>query len=370
MFAFTMLSFAGSALAADYLVYVGTYTGNGSRGIYAYHFDTATGQLKPAGLAAESPSPSWIAVHPNGQYLYAANETDGPHGGSVTAYQIDKQTGKLKQLSQVSSRGSGPCAMSVDATGKNVLVANYGSGTVALLPVKPDGSVMEASAFDAHKGKSVDPARQEGPHAHSADFSPDNRFALVNDLGLDKVFVYRFDADKNSIAPNQPPFGKVPPGSGPRHLAFHPNGKFAYVVNEMKVTVTAFSWDGSNGTLKEIETVPMLPADFKGEKDGAEIQAHPNGKFLYASARAQANSITVFSVDPTKGTLRTIERVSTEGKIPRNFTLDPTGSYLLAANQDSNSIVIFRIDQKTGKLTPTGKKVDVNSPVCVRFVAK
>ncbi len=362
-----LLMMAGGAFAADYLVYVGTYTGKQSRGIYAYRFNSSTGELKPLGLAAETPNPSWVTMHPTGDYLYAANETDR---GMVTAFRVDKESGKLKQLSQVSSRGSGPCALAVDKTGKSVMVANYGSGTLALLPIKADGSVAEASATIAHKGSGANPQRQGEPHAHSANFSPDNRFALSCDLGLDKVFIYRFDPARGSLADNEPPFGAVPPGSGPRHFAFHPNGKFAYVINELTSTVTAFSWNAAAGALKPLETVPSLPAGYAGEKSGAEITVHPSGKYLYASNRAQASSVTVFAIDQVKGTLRTLEQVPTGGKEPRSFGIDPTGAFLLAANQNSNTIVVFRIDPKTGKLTSAGTKVEVGTPVCIQFAGR
>jgi 6-phosphogluconolactonase len=364
---FFSLALAASpfAFAADYLMYVGTYTGPKSKGIYAYRFDAASGRITSLGLAGEAQSPSFLAIHPGGGYLYSANETEP---GTAGAFRIDRKSGKLTPLNHVASQGSGPCAIAVDPAGKNVLVANYTSGSVALLPVKPDGSLGEASATDQHKGSSVNRERQEGPHAHSADFAPGNRFALVADLGLDKIFVYRYDAQKGTFTPNEPAFGKAPAGSGPRHVAFHPNGKFAYSVNELNSTVTAYAWNGAAGTLKEIATVSALAPDFKNESDGAEIHVHPSGRFVYSSNRGQANSIALFRVDPAKGTLEFAGTTPSGGNAPRYFGFDPTGAWLLAANQDSDNIVLFRIDPGTGKLTPTGQPLQVSKPVCIKFV--
>jgi 6-phosphogluconolactonase len=238
---------------------------------------------------------------------------------------------------------------------------------VAAFPVRDDGKLGEASSFVQHKGSSVDKERQEGPHAHSVNLSPDNRFAFAADLGLDQVLVYRLDAARGILTPNEPPFGRVKPGAGPRHFSFHPNGRFAYVINEMHNTVTAFAYDAARGVLTEIQTVATLPADFRGESWTAEVVVHPSGKFLYGSNRGH-DSIAVFAVDPAKGTLTPIERTPVKGKGPRNFAVDPTGAWLVAANHQSDNIVVFRIDKKTGRLTPTGQEFKVSSPVCVRFV--
>lgn len=348
------------------IVYVGTYTKGESKGIYGFRFQAGTGKMEPLGLMGETPNPSFVAIHPNRRYLYAVGE--GGKEGTVSAFAIEPGTGKLTFLNKVSSRGGGPCFVKVDATGKNVLVTNYNTGSVAVLPLKDDGSLAESSAFIQHTGSSVNPARQKGPHAHSVNLSPDNRFAIVADLGLDRIFVYRFDAAKGSLTPNDPPYVAIKPGSGPRHFAFHPNGRFAYALSEMAGTVTAFRYDAKRGVLTEIETVSNLPKDFTGSNISAEVQVHPSGKFLYASNRGH-DSIAVFAIDQRKGTLTPIEHVSTQGKFPRNFAIDPTGSYLVAANQNSNNIVVFRIDAKTGRLTPTGQTFEVSSPVCVRFMA-
>jgi 6-phosphogluconolactonase len=239
---------------------------------------------------------------------------------------------------------------------------------VAVFRVLKDGRLGEASAFVQHVGSSVNPERQKEPHAHSINLSPDNRFAIAADLGLDRLLVYRFDAAKGTLAANTPAFAKVNPGSGPRHLAFHPSGRFAYVISEMQSTVSAFAYDTAGGVLRELQTTSTLPKDFSGENDTAEVQVHLSGKFLYGSNRGH-DSIAVFAIDAAQGTLTSIERVPTQGKMPRNFGIDPTGSYLWAANQGSDNLVVFRIDPQTGRLTPTGQVLEVASPVCVKFVA-
>ena len=355
----------------DFIAYIGTYTRQKSKGIYAYQFAPNTGKLTSIGLVAETTNPSFLAIHPNGRFLYAANEVGNYQGqptGSLTAFSIDPATHQLKQLNQVSSKGSGPCHVALDHTGKWLFAANYNSGSVAAYPVNPDGSLGESSAFIQHKGSSVDRNRQTGPHAHDISISPDNRFVLVNDLGLDQILVYRFDPVKGTLSPNDPPFGKVTPGSGPRHFAFGKGGKFAYAINEMALTVTTFKYDAAKGSLTEIQTSPTLAEPFTGAKSGAEIVVHPNGKFLYASNRGP-DSITVFRIDAKTGKLTALERVPTQGKTPRNFAIDPTGKYLLAANQDSDNVVVFHLDPNTGHLTPAGNTLDVGAPVCVVFTA-
>jgi 6-phosphogluconolactonase len=247
-----------------------------------------------------------------------------------------------------------------------LFVANYGSGSVAAMPIKADGSLGEAVGFAQHTGSGADPKRQRGPHAHSINPSPDNRYVMAADLGLDQILIYKFDENAN-LTPNDPPFGKVPPAGGPRHFAFHPNGRFVYAINEMGNTVTAFAYDGKRGALTEIATVGTLPKDFTGTSHTAEVQVHPSGKFLYGSNRGH-DSISVFSVDSGKGTLTLIEQTPTQGRTPRNFGIDPTGSFLIAANQATHNMVVFRIDKSTGKLTPTGQTVQVGSPVCVKFM--
>jgi 6-phosphogluconolactonase len=368
--------FAAAAPAKShgkYLFYVGTYTeeGSKSKGIYAYRYDADSGEITALGLAAETTNPSFVAPHPNGRFLYAVNEVGnykGPNSGGVSAFAIDHATGKLTFLNEVPSRGADPCYITVDKTGKYVLVANYTGGSVAVFPISADGKLGEASAFVQHAGKGSDPKRQEGPHAHSIDLSPDNHFAMVDDLGLDELLVYKFDSTKGSLTQNDPPFAKLDPGTGPRHFALRPDGKFAYVVAEMGHTVTVFSNDAASGKLQPIQTITTLPKDFTGRNDDAEIQAHPSGKFLYASNRGD-DSIAVYAIDKSKGTLTQVGIIHTGGKEPRSFEIDPTGKLLFAANQKSDNIVVFRIDEKTGLLTPTGKVLEVGTPVCVKFVA-
>jgi len=367
-----------SASAAEpqndkYLLYVGTYTQDGStsKGIYAFRYDAATQEVTSLGLAAETTNPSWVALHPNGRFLYAVNEVqnyNGPNSGGVSAFSVDRATGKLTFLNEVASRGADPCYITVDQSGKYILVANYTGGSIAAFPISADGKLGKASAFVQHTGHGLNPKRQEAPHAHSIDLSPDEHFAFVDDLSLDELLVYKFDKSKGSLKPNNPPFAKLDAGAGPRHFALHPSGKFAYVVSEMACTVTAFSVDLKAGVLHRSQSISTLPDDFKGENDDAEIVVHPSGKFLYASNRGH-DSITVFAIDAAKGTLTVVEHASTKGKTPRNFAIDPTGTLLFAENQQSNNIVIFRIDEKTGKLTPTGKVLEVGQPVCIKFLA-
>jgi 6-phosphogluconolactonase len=355
-----------------FLVYVGTYTGPKSKGIYAYRFDSKGGTFTPLGLVAESVNPSFLAIHPGGKYLYSANEVNelnGKPGGAVTAFAIDHATGKLKSLNQASTVGTGPCHLVVDKSGKAVLVANYGGGSVAVLPVKANGSVGEHTAFIQHAGSSVNRSRQKEPHAHSINVSPDNRYAFAADLGLDKVLSYKFDAAKGLLTTNEPAFTAVAPGSGPRHFAFSPDGKHAYVINELLCTLTAFDYDAKKGALTEIQTLSTLPpgVKMKPEYSTAEVVAHPGGGFVYGSNRGH-HSIAVFRVDSQTGKLQHVENIPTMGRTPRNFAIDPTGKFLLAESQDSDSITVFRIDAKTGHLTWTGQKLEVPSPVCVRFV--
>ena len=348
------------------LVYVGTYTRTKSKGIYAYRFQAAGGKVTPLGLAAETPNPSFVTVHPNLRFLYAANE-NGEGGNAVSAFSIDTTTGKLTFLNKVASGGRGPAHVAVDSTGQTLFAANYGSGSVASFPIHKDGSLGEAVSTIQHEGSSVD-ARQKGPHAHFAVASPDNRFVLVADLGLDKILIYKLDAAKSTIVPNDPPFGTTPPGSGPRHLAFHPNGKFVFSINEIKSTVSTFSWQAASGTLKEIATVPALPQGFDGKSTAAEIAVDRKGKTLYVSNRGH-DSIAVFSIDASTGKLTLLEHVGVQGKGPRAFTLDPTGTMMWVANQNTDNTVLFRVDPKTGRLTATGQVLDdAAQPVSVQFV--
>jgi 6-phosphogluconolactonase len=353
-----------------YWVYIGTYNQRGSKGIYRFDFDLATGKLTPRGLAGTTNEPSFLAIHPNQRFLYAVGEVAAFRrlkSGAVSAFAIDRQTGKLKLLNQQPSGGAGPCHLVVDKEGKHVLAANYTGGSACVLPIGEDGRLGNRTAFQQHHGKSVNKDRQEAPHAHSINLDPANHFAFVADLGLDKVMIYRYSAAKGTLTPNKPPFASVAPGSGPRHFAFHPNGRSAYVINEMKNTVTAFRYDAKKGKLDELQTVSTLPEGFKKDNTTAEVQVHPSGKFLYGSNRGH-NSIAVFAIDPKTGKLNRVQIQGKGIKTPRNFGMDPTGKFLIVANQDSDSLVVFRIDARTGKLTPTGDPVKVPMPVCVKMM--
>jgi 6-phosphogluconolactonase len=366
----TIMAAAESSRAGKMWVYVGTYTGGKSKGIYRYDLDLGSGKLTSAGLAAELLNPSFLAVHPNRRFLYAVNEVEsfkGQQSGAVSAFALDPKSGKLTFLNEQSTRGEGPCHLVVDREGKNVLVANYSGGSTAVLPLAADGRLKEASAFIQHTGSSVNRERQEGPHAHSANVDPSNRFAFVADLGLDKVMIYRFDAAHGTLSPGEPSAASVTPGAGPRHFAFHPNGRFAYVINEMGSTVTAFRYDARKGELTSIQTISTLPAGFTGSTTTAEVQVHPSGRFLYGSNRGH-DSIAIFTIDPETGKLTAVGHQPTQGKTPRNFGIDPTGTYLIAANQDSDTLVVFRIDRDSGRLHQVGEPVEAPKPVCVNFV--
>jgi len=364
-------SFGWGAQPGSYLIYIGTYTGPSSKGIYAFRFNAETGKATSLGLAAATTNPSFLAIDPNKKFLYAVNEVseyEGQKTGGVSAFAVDSKTGKLSFVNEVSSEGPGPCHITLDRTGKYVLVANYDGGSLAAYPVLDDGRLGKPSANIQHSGHGADPERQAKPHAHWIGLSPDNRFALAVDLGLDKVLVYRFDQAKGRLVPNDPAFAGVDAGAGPRHFTLDPSGKFGYVINELGSSISAFSYDAKAGILHTVQTISTLPQDFKGKNDTAEIVVHPNGKFLYGSNRGH-DSIAVFAIDPAKGTLKPIDYVSTQGKTPRNFEIDPSGSYLFAADQDSDKVVVFRIDAESGRLTATGEVLQVPSPVCVKLVA-
>lgn len=365
-----LASAVASAAGFPYLVYVGTYTDKESKGIYAYRFDPGSGESEAVGLAATTENPSFLAVDSNHKFLYAVNETENfgeGHTGAVSTFAVDRTTGKLTLLQQVPSLGADPAHLSLDGTGRYLLVANYTSGNIASFPVKTDGTLGPRASFVQHSGASVNKERQTGPHAHEIASTADNRFVLVPDLGLDELLVYRFDAKSGSLTPNSPPFAKTSPGSGPRHFAIAPSSKFVYLVNEMSSTITVFSYDAASGQLHEQQTISTLPESFKGENTTAEIEVDAKGKFLYVSNRGD-DSIALFAIGPHDGKLTFVERVRTGGKTPRHFTLDPTGKWLFAANQDSNSINLFRVDPDTGRLTATSHTLQVDSPVSVVFV--
>ena len=351
----------------DRLVYVGTYTSRGSEGIYAYRYDPLTGDLSPLGVVAHTENPTFLAISPNKKYLYAANEVaeiDGQPGGAVSAFSIDPDTGALTFLNRQPSCGKGPCHVTVDKTCQYVLVANYSSGSASILPIQEDGRLGEASDFVQHEGFGPNERRQQGPHAHSVTLSPDNRFAFVADLGLDKIMIYQLDLAEGKLRPNDPPWAETYPGAGPRHFVFHPSTKYAYIINEMGSSVTAFAYDAARGALSELQTLSTLPDSFGGRNTCADIHVSASGRFLYGSNRGH-HSIAIMSIDPHTGRLTPIGHESTRGKTPRNFGLDPSGAFLLAANQDTNNIFAFQVNQETGELTQTGDDTKVPAPVCV-----
>jgi 6-phosphogluconolactonase len=369
---------AGYNPAKDTLVYVGTYTSgrSTSKGIHVLRLQTQNEdvaqniQLVPLGLAAEAPDPAFLDLDLKRRRLFAAHEMnsfEGQRTGAISSYAIDPATGKLNLVNRKASMGTGPCHLVLDKEGRNVLVANYSGGTVVVLPVGEDGKLGDASAVIQHSGKSVNPQRQEAPHPHQVALDPANRFAYVPDLGIDKVMIYRFDAKAGSLAPAEKPFVAMKPGAGPRHMSFRPDGKFAYVLNELNSTVTALACDPATGALTEIETVSSLPPHFDGRNSGAEIAVLPNGRFLFVSNRGH-NSLVLFAIDREKGTLTYVEEQGTGGKTPRHFGVQPNAKHLAIGNQDSNQVLICRIDPENGRLKPSGVFTDVPAPVCMVFL--
>jgi 6-phosphogluconolactonase len=367
-----------SAASSQYIVYVGTYTTKtSSKGIYSFRFDTRTGQFSAIAVAAETPDPSWVAVHPSGKYLYAANESG--KASTVSAFAVDARNGKLTLLNQMASLGDDPCYLSFDKTGKYVLVANYSSGTVAVFPILADGRLGEHTALVKDEGATgPNKERQEAPHAHWIETSLDDRSVYVADLGLDRVLRYGFDATNGTLstAPVQSDWShsvldlsaKLARGAGPRHAAFSRNGAM-YVLGELQSTVTAFQMIGTDDFVPTVfQKISALPKGFSGRNDAAEIALHPSGKFLYTSNRGN-DTIAVFNVQRRGGRLNLVANIPTGGKEPRHFAIDPGGNYLLAENQLSNNIVVFKIDLFTGLLTPTGQVLDVPSPVDLTFVS-
>ncbi|WCJ59088.1 lactonase family protein [Fontisphaera persica] len=361
-----ILGLAGMVEAASYHVYVGAYTGPRSKGIHYFKFNAATGQLSEGALAAEVTNPTWLVVHPTRQFLYALSEVGGAQGGGITAYAVEAASGKLTRLNTQFSGGSGPCHLAVDRSGQCLLVANYGGGSVAALPIQKDGSLGAAASFIQHQGSSVNPQRQKGPHAHSVDVDPGNRFVLVCDLGLDKVLTYRLEPARASLTPAEPPHVATAPGAGPRHLAFHPNGRWVYVINELNNTVAQYEYNPENGALTALSALPTLPADFTGQNTTAEIAVHPNGKFVYGSNRGH-DSIVVYAVDAATGRLTLVQHHPSGGKTPRHFALDPTGRWMLSGNQTSGNLVVLAVNPDTGRLSDTGQNVEVPA-VCVQFI--
>jgi 6-phosphogluconolactonase len=356
-----------SGLEAAY-VYVGTYTeadrGGRGEGIYVYRMDPASGDLTQVQTLAGVPNPHFLALHPNRRFLYSTN---GGDTSAVTAYQIDGANGRLSQLNRQLSPGPGPTHLAVDPSGRCVVVANYAGGSVAVYPVEADGKLAPHSDFHQHAGPlGPNAKRQDKPHAHMAGFDRSGRWVLICDLGMDRTFVYRVDTAAGKIAPNDPAYGAAPAGHGPRHLAFHPNGRWVYVINELAGSITAFAFDDQTGALSALQTISTLPAGFDGENISAEVVVHPNGRFVYGSNRGD-DSLAIFEVDGADGTLTAIGHVKTGGQTPRHFDIEASGQLLYAANQDSDNVVVFRVDASTGQLTPTGHVTQVGTPSCVVF---
>ncbi len=361
----------GAGATGKLLVYIG---GRGRRrggAIYRCRLDLATGELTAPEVAAEVPNPSFLAIHPGGRFLYSVNEGSGfagTKGGGVSAFSIGRPGGELTLLNQQPSGGAWPCHITIDRQGKHVLGANYGGGSVFVLPIGDDGRLGERTALIQHAGRSVHPKRQTAPHAHSINLDAANRFAFAADLGLDKILVYRFNAAKGTLRPHDPPFVAAAPGAGPRHFAMHPNGKWAYAINELNSTVTAYAYDAAKGVLAPVQRLSTLPKGFDGANSCAEVQVHPSGKFLYGSNRGH-ESIAIFAVDASTGKLSSLGHEPTQGKHPRNFRIAPTGTYLLAANRNTGNVVVFRIDGETGALKATGHSVKVPGPACVKMMS-
>ena len=351
-------------------VYVGTYTnGNNSKGIYVYRINSDSGALEFVSTTERIENPSFLDIDSQRKYLYSVNEVgefSGQASGAVTAFSINSKTGELTYLNQQASRGEGPCHLSVDKTSQYVLVANYGGGSVSMLPIQQDGQIGEATDFVQHQGSSIDPNRQQEPHAHSIMIDPHNKYAFAADLGLDKILIYQLDLAAGKLIPNDRPWTLITPGAGPRHFAFTPNGEYAYLINELDSTITAFTYDTSEGNLDQIQTVPTLPSDFENISHCADIHVSPSGKFVYGSNRGH-DSLVIFKIEDT-GHLSYVDHQSTLGQNPRNFAIDHTGTFLLAANQSTNNIITFKIDQRTGKLTSTGNIVEVPMPVCIKMI--
>ena len=351
--------------------YIGTYTSGKSEGIYLYSLNLASGELTHISTTKNVKDPSYLAIAPNRRRLYAVNELEdfgGKKSGALSAFDVDQRTGGLRLLNQQPSLGGAPCYVVVDRTNSFVLVANYFGGNVAVLPIRKDGSLGEATDMKQDAGSSINVERQQGPHAHCIELDPANRFAYGCDLGTDKIMVFRFDARRGKLIPAKTPWVQVKPGGGPRHLTFHPSGKYAYLINEMHLTVSAFAVDRITGNLMEMQTLSTLPREPTASDSGAEIQVSPDGRFLYCSNRGH-DSIAAFKVDPRSGKLTVVAHEHTGGKTPRNFAIDPTGAFLLVANQNSDSIVTFRRDMKTGRLSSTGHVTEVPSPVCLKFTS-
>ncbi len=348
--------------------YLGTYSTRGAAGIYPATLDLHTGRLELAGEAAPAENASYLALDPRGRWLYSVNELSefqGKGGGALSSFAVEAKSGALTALNQQPSEGLWPCHLCVDGTGRFLLAANYGSGTVSVHSLEPDGRIGQLTDVVQHSGSGADSKRQEGPHAHSVTMGPANRFAYVADLGIDKIMVYQFDSTAGKLTGNGVPWTRLPDGSGPRHFAIHPSERYAYVVNELDSTVTLLSYDYASGSLRAVQSVSALPEGWSGSTIAADLHVLPSGRYLYSSNRGH-DSITVFYIEEHSGTLRAVGHAPT-GKTPRSFAVDPTAGYLVVANQESDTVGSYRIDQESGKLTPTGSEIAVPSPTCVLF---
>jgi len=354
---FTFFSFSQSGF--DYFLLIGTYTNGKSEGIYVYKFNSSSGEFSPVSKIW-SGNPSFLAVSPDARFVYSVNENQP---GGVSSFSFDKSTGNLRELNQQPSGGDHPCYITTDKTGRWVIAGNYSGGNLSVLPVKMDGSLEKPIQTINHVGSSINKTRQEKPHVHATVFSPDSKYLFVPDLGIDKVMVYKFNSKKGKLSSHSSPFVAATPGSGPRHFDFHPSGKYAYLMEELTGNVTAFSH--KKGKLIAIQTLSALPADYKGPIGSADIHVSPDGKFLYSSNRGESNTIAIFSIDEKSGKLTAMGHRSTGGRTPRNFNFDPSGNFLLVANQNSDEIVIFR--RNSGLLEDTGKRIQVPSPVCIKW---
>lgn len=352
------------------ILYVGTYSTRGSEGIYVYSFDRKARSLQRLQGISNGKSPSFLTIHPSGRFLYAVNEGDSEgedKSGTVSAYRIDPATGKLTFINQQSAHGGAPCHISVDKTGKLAFISNYTGGSLTVLPIAADGSLGKETDHIQHTGSGTNKARQEKPHVHSAILSPDERFIYVSDLGTDKVYIYEIDKAKGKLKPAQTPFVSVAPGSGPRHLTIHPNGKYAYLVEEIISAVATFSRDSKTGALTLMQDqVKALTEEFDPKNSGADIHIDPAGNYLYESIRGK-HLLAIFSIG-SDGKIQLMGQQSTQGKTPRNFLVDDKGAFLLVANQDTDNVVMMALDAKTGKLTPTGTEIKVPAPVCLKML--
>lgn len=368
-------------MAHPTLIFVGTYTepilfGTGKilegkgEGVYLYHFDRTTGGLTAAGVTPDVVNPSYLAFESKHRFLYVVNELkefEGNFGGAASAFTLDAATGALGYLNSKPTHGTDPCHLTVHPTGSHLLIANFMSGSICVLPIQTDGSLGDHSDFIQHEGTSVDPVRQAGPHAHAVTFDAAGHYLFVPDLGMDKVLIYAFDPERGTLTPHTQPWVTTAPGAGPRQLVFHPSGDYAYLINELDSTMTAYRYDADQGHLHELQTLSTLPADFEGMSTCAEVQIHPSGRFLYGSNRGH-DSIVCYAINQTDGTLTTVDHTHVQGQTPRNFVVDPKGAFALVANQDTDNLVVFRIDPESGTLVGTGTSVYVPTPVCVKFL--